>query len=71
MVRIFASIFESDYVIVDLTLCFISPHIYSVDNTIRNLEAGKFPMIQNSAVHQKKNLKVQLKLPVVPNEISG
>ena len=71
MIRIFASILELYYAIVDLTLCFLVPHIDSVGNTIRHLEAGKFPTLQHSSVHQTKNLIVPLNLPVVPTEISG
>ena len=70
MVRVFVSILELDYVIIDLTLCFISPHIYSIDNTTRHQEAGEWPMFQD-LVGQQKILAVPLKLPVILNVISG
>ena len=56
MVRMFLSILEVYYVIVYLTLCFLSPHIYSVDNTIRYWEAGKLPTLQDSAGLQTKKI---------------
>ena len=53
MVRILASILELNYVILDIVLCFLAPHIYSVDNTIRHQEASRFPTFQDSAGHKK------------------
>ena len=54
MVRIFGSVLELDYVIVDLVLCCIAPHIYSVDNTIRHRGAVKLPTLQDLASQLKK-----------------
>ena len=54
MVIIFSSILELDYVIVDLTLCYLATRIYFVGNTIRHQEAGEFPTLQDSAGHQTK-----------------
>ena len=52
MVIIFVYILELNYVTVYLMLCFISPRIYSVDNTIRHQEADEFPTLQDSDHHQ-------------------
>ena len=49
----------------------IAPQIYSVDNTIRHQEAGKFPRLQDSAGNKKKHLTLPLQLPVVLTTISG